>query len=338
LHDAAWVTHAVRIFGDDRAMRLAALVFLVACGGGGQSPTPDAPIDAPEPDAPPNLTFHRFVVDSQQVPVNNSQARTLGLDLNNDDTIDNQFGMVLGTLAGQGIDTQGTVTASVDDGSTLLLLELGTEADFTLGFGTAAMFLGDNPVPAPCASPNDTVCRRHLAGTGTFDVDASSARNQPLGGPFVSSRMVTNANDAGQLQIQLSVFGGTPVVLNLIGARIAVANTSTTAVPDGIIAGAITQDEVNTQVLPNWQASIAVVIAADCTGSPPPNCGCQQGSTGRSMIGLFDTDPQDCSVSLQEIQTNSLIQSLLAPDVRIAGQDALSLGIGFTAVAGDFTP
>jgi len=33
-----------------------------------------------------------------------------------------------------------------------------------------------------------------------------------------------------------------------------------------------------------------------------------------------------------------LLKSLLAPDVTVEGQMALSLGIGFTAVPGTFTP
>jgi hypothetical protein len=43
-------------------------------------------------------------------------------------------------------------------------------------------------------------------------------------------------------------------------------------------------------------------------------------------------------ITLDEIRNNSLIQSLLAPDVTLEGQPALSLGFGVTAVKAAFTP
>ena len=55
------------------------------------------------------------------------------------------------------------------------------------------------------------------------------------------------------------------------------------------------------------------------------------------MISLFDTN-HDCAVSVTEIQNNSLIQALFAPDVTIDGQMALSVGFGVTAVGATFTP
>ena len=45
---------------------------------------------------------------------------------------------------------------------------------------------------------------------------------------------------------------------------------------------------------------------------------------------------ENVAISLAEIKNNSLIQSLLAPDVTINGQDALSFGIGFDAVPAGF--
>ena len=60
------------------------------------------------------------------------------------------------------------------------------------------------------------------------------------------------------------------------------------------------------------------------------------GSTGKTLLGLFDTN-MDCTVTVEEISTNSLIVSLLAPDVTIDGKMALSLGIKASATKGTFT-
>ena len=60
------------------------------------------------------------------------------------------------------------------------------------------------------------------------------------------------------------------------------------------------------------------------------------GSTGKTILGLFDAD-KNCSVTVEEIKTNSLIVSLLSPDVTINGTMALSLGIKATAVKATYT-
>src|SRR5690606_8897712 len=98
------------------------------------------------------------------------------------------------------------------------------------------------------------------------------------------------------------------------------------------------------KVIPAIQAQIAPLIARDCTEpTMPPGCGCMADSTGKTILGLFDTkladgtEGKDCAVSVDEIKTNSLIVSLLSPDVQIKGVDALSLGIKASAVKGNFT-
>ena len=58
-------------------------------------------------------------------------------------------------------------------------------------------------------------------------------------------------------------------------------------------------------------------------------------STGASYIGLFDAD-DDCAISVAEVASNSVIASLLAPDVTVEGEMALSLGFGTSAVRAQF--
>ena len=85
---------------------------------------------------------------------------------------------------------------------------------------------------------------------------------------------------------------------------------------------------------------MATIIAADCTGGSPPECGCADGSTGETMIGIFD-DNGDCAVLLQEFRDNSLVVTLFRPDVDTDDDDvndALSVGVGVSAVAATFRP
>ncbi|HWO22063.1 MAG TPA: hypothetical protein VNO30_25045 [Kofleriaceae bacterium] len=315
---------------------LGAACAAAACGNVSENPGPDAPAppDAP-PDAPPAVV-HRWVIDNQLVPMNNNQAREYGLDLNGDQVIDNQLGLVIATLSGQGFDIQAATSTAVARGSILMLAEaqLGGSAPTAAMF---TMYTGANPRPAPCNSPTDTTCRRHLGGTGMFDLAPGSARDLPLGGTILSNTLTAGP---GHLQVALLFgFGGAaPVVLDLIGAHVRLQLVSANAVGQSVIAGAISQSQVDTRLLPAIHQTASAVEMADCPGTAPPDCGCAIGSDGKTYLGLFDTMPKDCVITLDEIRNNSLIKSLLAPDMLIEGQAALSVGFAVTAVKATFTP
>jgi hypothetical protein len=321
------------------------LLVLVACGGNSSGKHPDAMIDA-RPDAPPPPPGHYyFVIDHETVPTNNTEARADGLDLNGDGTVDNQFGMVLGTLSSMGFDIQGAVSKSVDTGATLMLADLYA-LDFANTAGATFMvYDGANPSPAPCNGSADAVCRHHLAGTGVFDIDANSPRDTPLAGKAVGGRFDLGP---GHLPLQLAMFGGVPLHLHLIGARVRLSTVSADHISSGILAGAVPQSDMNTMVFPQMAASLVPIVQRDCCGlatSPggvtcnpnaTPSCGCTDGSTGKTMLGLLDTSPKDCVITAGEIQNNSLFMALFAPDVMVEGQMALSLGVTITAVTGGF--
>jgi len=92
------------------------------------------------------------------------------------------------------------------------------------------------------------------------------------------------------------------------------------------------------------QVNFMAAVVRDCTNlASPPGCGCVAGSTGKTSLDLFDGgvvgSPKDCAISVAEVRENSLIQSLLAPDLTLpGGQNALSIGIKVEAVSGTFTP
>jgi hypothetical protein len=312
------------------------VLMLVACGGGSSNPIdaaiqPDALIDAPAP--PPGA--HRYVVDHVKLPSTNTEAKMYGLDLNNDGMVDNQLGMVLGTLSGMGVNSQLSTDHAVDSGAILQLadldaLDLTTEATamFTLYDGAHAM-------PAPCNGASDPTCRHHLAGTATFDLATTSAHDTPLAGAIAAGVFTAGP---GQLHVQAALFGGAPVVLTLIGARVKITGASEASVTSGVVAGGLSQSEIDGTLIPALQHGATAVVAADCTAlTSPPACGCASGSSGKTVIGLLDAN-HDCAVSNDEIKNNALFMSLLAPDVTINNQPALSMGIGITAVHAAFTP
>lgn len=291
----------------------------VACGGG-------------DGQAPPSGPHYTSVANAVTVPANNTQARELGLDLDNDPAhaVDNQLGMVLGTLANQGFKVQDTVDDAVKKGSIILLLDLQTPS-FTSTSGAALQVkLGATPSPAPCTDPADlTTCGKHLAGTGSFTVASGSATDSEVEGTITGGVF---KGGPGNLSLQIALGGSEPINLDLIGARVKATGLSATGITEAILAGAITQSDLDTKVIPSVHAQLGPILTRDCQPSPPPDCGCIANSTGKTILGLFDTMPKDCTVSIDEIKKNSLIQSLLSPDVTIEGVAALSLGIKVATV------
>jgi hypothetical protein len=333
-----------------RVWLVGALVISVGCGDDGGSvkqkdagfvdmgPPLDAAIDAKPIDAmidtPPVPANHtHFVIDRELLPQNNTQARDYGLDLNGDLTVDNQLGMIIATLAGQGLDSQVTMDRAIDTGVAITLADLAAVDLMTASSAAFTFYKGANPTPAPCSSPQDTICRKHLAGTGSFTIDASAPKDTPLFGSITAGKLTAGP---GHLTVQFTMTGSMPIMITLLGARVELTPISATAFA-GKIGGAISMTDINTKVMPALRDSFQAQVMAQCTMlASPPTCGCPQGSSAKTLLGLFDTNPQDCNISLTEVQNNSLILSLFAPDVTVENTMGLSLGIGVHAVTGAF--
>ena len=303
---------------------LAIPATLVACGGSDD--------DGQEPPAGPH---YKYVVNKAFVPTNNNQAREYGLDLNNDTVIDNQLGMVLGVLAGRGFTVQATIDEAVAQGSIILLADMQTESFSASNAVGLSVKLGANPSPPACTDANDTVCGKHLTGAGTFQISPQSPSDATLEGKIKSGVF---QGGPGTIKLQIALGGDTPITLELIGARAKASTITETNVGEIIVGGAVTKTALDNDVIPAIHAQLGPLITRDCTNlSAPPACGCADPSTGKTVLGLFDTaEPKDCAVTVEEIKTNSLIVSLLAPDVTIDGTPALSIGLKATAVKGEF--
>jgi hypothetical protein len=319
----------------------------------------------------PEGTKYQYVASQLDVPVSNDQAREYGLDLDGNGQPDNQLGMVLATLGGMGFDIQGTVDIAVLEGTVILLVDFQTQDFMNTTAAGIQVFLGQNPQPPACnagetATCDETVpsmpvctgCGHQLNGTSQFTIDPSGPSNAALSGKIVAG---TFTGGPGDLSLPLTLAGAN-LQLDLIGGRVKCSGVTATAIgsatADGcILGGALTQDELTTQVIPAIQQALVPLIQRDCCGlatSPGgvtcnplstgtnPKCGCTSGSTGSTILGLFDGDitgtMPDCMVSTDEITMNSLIESLLAPDVTIEGKMALSLGVKIVGVGAMFTP
>jgi hypothetical protein len=314
--------------------------------------------DASEGQATLEKPHHHYVANKMSVPTNTNQAREYGLDLNNDGTVDNRFGTVLSALSNTGIDIQGIADKSVAEGSIILLVDLQTGNFQDAATASIQVYRGDTSSPPACNTgesytctaaipPVCSGCQHHLQGGASFTINPSSPTNDALAGKIVDG---TFTGGPGSLSLQIALGGTRPIELDLIGARAKATSMTNTAIGNSssggvIFAGAVKQDQINNKVIPAIQQLLVQIVARDCTmPNMPPGCGCASGSTGSTILSLFDTTKadgtagHDCVVSVDEIKNNNLMRALLAPDVTIDGTMALSFGIKTTAVAGVFTP
>lgn len=279
--------------------------------------------DAEEPLPPLEGDVYQYVVSDLKVPTNNTEARELGLDLNGDDTIDNQLGMVFGTLETQGLGTASTAREALLRGGLIMLLEVQATALDNADDAGVTTFLGDDPVPNACLDDaNLATCGQHLKGTGSFSIDRETASHQARG-PIDDGRFLEST---GIMPVELAISLAGVIRLDLRGARVELTELT----PDGahgVLAGAIAPIDIDGVVIPEATQQIERIVTTECTGTRTATnvCGCKDRS--RLLEDLFDVN-RDCHVDVDEVATNSLVQSLLSPDVRVHGTNMLSFGVG----------
>jgi hypothetical protein len=331
------------------AKRLSILLFapmlsLAACGG-------DDIVD-PVCTAPQG-TDYTFVVNQVLVPTNSAEATQLALDIDGTEPIrnDNALGIALANLAAQAnLDLKTAVEGAVNAGDIILLVNVKSEDLSNAVCAGVGVYLGANPGTEPCESPEDTICGRHLDGNTGFDISADSPTDTVIGGQILGGQFQLGPNNPpGNFTIELDLIpGAEPIALNLIGARVKISSVTETGLSGGILGGAITQEDLQTSIMPAIQVLVADAVAADCPGEAP-DCGCPENSAGQLILNLFDTN-DDCLVSVEEIQQNELVASILNPDLDLLDEtgnynpgadgvaDSLSLGLGFSATTATFTP
>lgn len=311
------------------------ITFVAACGGD-PAPAADAAV---RPDAEPRIPMgdhHPYAIDSIQLPTNDSESQALGLDIDGDHEVDNGLGTVIALLSSNGNDPNAAVTYQIDHGEIIHLADLqATALDDATQVGLF-VWQGGNPQPPACIDTFDTVCRRHLSGTGSFDVTSDDPGSAMIFGELAGGHY-SGTSGVIYLEVPLLV-GDTPLRLKVIGAH-AEVDVSDTGMMSGRLGGAVPDTYMQDEVLPQIAATMATVIDRDCFGTSPNFCG--DGTDGETVVNLFDLN-SDCDVTLQELYDSSLLDIVLAPDVDLLDEegldgtdgtdDSLSLGLGFSAV------
>ena len=275
---------------------------------------------------------YQYVVSELRVPTNNTMARTDGLDLNGDKTIDNQLGMVFGTLSSMGLGVGDTASEALLRGGLVMLAELQTTEFETTEISGFTTFLGGDPSPTPCLDPARLeTCGQHLLGQGSFSVELGTASDQAIG-PIFSG---TFLNFVGVMPVEIAIDPTAPIRLDLHGARVRLSQISEGHV-SGILGGGITEADIDGVVIPQAAAQMDRIVSAECrkpAGVPP--CGCLSGSRAKTLQMYFDAD-RNCQVAVDEVARNSIVQSLLSTDITVGGEHLLSFGVGIELATATF--
>lgn len=306
---------------------------LVACGGDDGGGDDD--------DIDPNGTNNTFVVSKVTLPTNATEATALGLDIDDkpNDGVDNQLGTLLASIRtlAPGLNIQMSLDEQVDQGGIILLSNIKA-TDLTNASRVGMwVYVGDDSMvtPAACMDASDTTCRKHLAGTGMFALDSTSPTDAKLAGNIIAG---TFKGGPGTVTLQLALSDGPPISLPLQKAKAEIAVSANGFGTGSKLGGAISQTDIDGTVNPAIHTTVTGIIDRDCTGTrTPPSCGCMSGSSGASVLGFLDGN-DDCNVTVDEVRMT--VDGILTDDIDLSGDgvnDAVSLGVGVSAVKGTFT-
>jgi hypothetical protein len=282
--------------------------------------TADATLDAAQP-----LT-RTWVAKSLRIPLVTADLDVLALDLDGDGMGDNGLGKAYVAL-----ETLGTALfdprpdgydESVARGRTILLFDARAATFARDEAATGQALEGAAPSTAPCADESDLACARHLDGDTSF-VPALAAPTHAPGtlragvlafGPGVATMPVLVSSE--------------PVWVPVARAHV-LAELDSDGLTHGRFGGAIAMQDVELLLIPELHRGITARLEASCPGGT-----CEPESPGAELLALLDGDMSG-TITLAEVQSSSLVQTLLGPDVDLdddGSDDALSLTIGFEAV------
>ena len=170
-----------------------------------------------------------------------------------------------------------------------------------------------------------------LHGSGHFAIEPDSGSDQGqgkiIGGVFSAG--------VGVLPIEIALDVNAPLRLNMFAARVRFTSITEDGFT-GVLGGLISTEDVDRVIVPQAALEMQRIVGSEC-GKPSGilPCGCIDGARAELLQHYFDKN-DDCEIALDEVATNGLVQSLLAPDVKKNGLLGLSFGVGVEFRAATF--
>jgi hypothetical protein len=273
----------------------------------------------------------RMVVGKLYLPQTSADARSYAFDLDHNGTVDNQLGNILVALESSmgASDPQHSVDDAMGRGSVIVLFSVYAETMQDSANAILWAFLGDAITP-PWDPPHGPP-----AGD-SFTVDTVNGPVDAYFGGKIRGGGGMFGGDAATLAINLPLTTGSSLELELKAVHIefdisSSCSATTCELTYGKLGGAITENDLNTKVLPAVTSLLQDQLSGRCS-TETGSCVCESGSGAETVQGIFDTNG-DCTVTLDEIQNNNTIKEFLKGDVTLKdGTKALSLAVGFDAV------
>lgn len=268
---------------------------LAACGGSEgdtNNQTPDAAMQS-------SGTLSKFVNSSLKIGSSEMEADGLAFaDLDNKPPAkDNELGALLASFNPQ-LMLDNALTTAVNAGTIVILHSIRADSLSNDSSATWQVWLG-----AQQANPK-------FDGTGTFTVAATSPQDAIITGSISNGKFTGRASQVS-LELALSA-SGNPVRIKIVPAVIE-ADVTANGLTNGRLAGAISETEMNANVIP------AVVVLLD--GRVAADAGCREALIDCDManailLGLFDAD-RDRIIELEE--TRTVLADLIPYDVDVLG-------------------
>jgi hypothetical protein len=272
----------------------------------------------------PTGTLSHWRIDIVDMPNTATEANQFAMNLDCDEQgrPDNALGQIVSTIySRESSDIDAEIKAMIDAGRLIELLSVrstglvdATGVALTLRHGT-----GVEPYGIDVELGSGTI-------TGTIDDGDLDL-------------------DGDQLPIGLALPSLDEVIVLPVGAARIRATISTQRI-EGFIGGGIAKSAWDLIGMPFLYRGLTRAIERDCPaleiGQLP--CLCTPSTFGELLLQLFDEDPEDCELTLDELRNNTLVQSLFEPDVDLFDEDgdlnprtdgikdSLSIGFGFRAV------
>jgi hypothetical protein len=292
-------------------------------------------------------TMRRLATSSLKLP---TAATGFAIDLDGDGRTENQLKNIIGAISALGMDPQVQVDDAVRSGQLVYLLGLKTTS---LDTSCAGLVMNRAlPTAAPPAYDGSDVF------TSALPMSAQFTAGVPMGQLGTTLPKDLKAADEATLPLSLAL-GPMVVTLPLRGVHVQGRLELTAGkltIRDGQIHGAIAVTDLDRVVYPQLAATVTAMINGD-----------PMSSTTRTLIGLFEsatspvsiakcmvakdcckTSPSTCRILPEEVK-DSVVGTLFSPDVEVisatdqwapvrggANKDAVSVGIGFSAVQASF--
>jgi hypothetical protein len=269
---------------------------------------------------------HHYVIDKLYLPTSGAGViDDVSLDLDGNGSKDNQLGRAFGGLGDRGFDVNVGSDSAIAAANVLLLVDFQTIDYIDAPASGIRVLLGANPSPSPCRTATD--CGHHLTGTGSFDVDFRSQDVSELVGTIRAGTLVSGA---GSFSIQLSIGNDSPGSgaheVPLVGARVVVDGASDTDL-HGVIGGGVPRDKMM-----DLASSLALDLQLISDACSVSGCTCAT-NYARSLLTALDTNG-DCILTSDEAAVP--FANVSDADLSVAGEAAISFGVGFHAVSGTF--